>query len=1280
MWAQLKKLLRISGVVAGVLVILAALLLGAFRMFAASLPGYKQELQAWVADTLDLVVEYNGIDLRMGIAGPELAFFDAEVFRKDSTRPFVVATRASVVIDPLALFLDRRLVPTRLVFDGIQVTLQRMSDGTFSVAGAPQAETSDTINALELPEEVSLQVRDSEVLYVDAQRDIRWQFSDVRADVEQEFRAFSIDLSAIAPEQLGERINVTADGFTSGISTITDDWRAFVALRNMRMEGIKALWPDAQIAAGGGDVSVWLQSDDGTIASALADVALEDVVIPYLGEQHEFERIEFIGELAVEADFWSVVFSDVNIAGSAGTWPRGTTTSVNWHADGSQFEVLSQYLQLGDLLPIAAAAPPSDIRDRYLALAPRGTLEDIVVRKPAEHSDAFEVAGRFTELGISQWNGFESISGLSGELRADTGGGTLELSSPSVTLRNSELIDRPIELSQLGGFVQWREGRDATRVLSDELSFEWLGATLSGSGEISVPHDDSSPFIDFSADITSVGIVEVLPYVLAAPMQQGLHNWLVSALGEGTLEQTEIEFYGPLDAFPFDGGEGEFVSRTQVSGGAVNYVTDWPRAEGLEGVLEFRNAGVSVAGRLQVLGNVSEDVVVAVADVRRPILTVDGNTQGPLGDVLEFLLGAPLIANYLGPDYEKLRAPAGIAQVRIDLDVPLPDNEGYTLEADLDVVDGVLGLAGFGPQATQLSGRLSLVDGTVSGTGIRATFLDGPAIAEVESLGEDGYRTRVSFAGEVSADSVVNAFDLPYGTHVAGQTRWEGSLLLPNIAAATGNERAPTIVNIQSNLNGVALRIPAPFDKAPGDATNLELSFAFPSDGGLEVVSHLGANRHFAGAWSSTDDGLVFTNGTLNFGPEADLIDPDDGLAIVGDLPAIDFDEWLDLSGAPGIGAAGLMLSEADLRFADLRLWNQALGPVELRVERVQEYFDITVDSSVLAGRIQLPQSLETRAPITASLQRLYWQPGQREQGNTADPRRWPGFELEIEDFRLGARQIGSVAALVEADPLGLRLVSFNSSSSGLVAEGSGAWLVDRGATTSRIAVSANSFDVSAALSDFDFDPVLSGNEAQISAALRWPGGPSGDWLDHVSGDLSLRIAEGSMLDIEPGAGRLVGLMSIVALPRRLALDFRDVFNRGFVFDEISADFTIVDGDAFTDNLKLAGPSAEIGVAGRTGLRDRDFRQQAVVTAEPGNMLPTVGGLIAGAGVGAALLIFTRIFKEPLKGIGRASYCITGSWDDPTVERLTAEQLEAEEICADLPPGWVTSAPEPAAP
>ncbi len=285
------------------------------------------------------------------------------------------------------------------------------------------------------------------------------------------------------------------------------------------------------------------------------------------------------------------------------------------------------------------------------------------------------------------------------------------------------------------------------------------------------------------------------------------------------------------------------------------------------------------------------------------------------------------------------------------------------------------------------------------------------------------------------------------------------------------------------------------------------------------------------------------------------------------------------------------------------------------------------------------------------------------------------GSQLHADEFGIGQRQVGRLDAEVLADPLGLRLVSFESATDSFTAQGSGGWFVGDDGDTTRFAVGINSTNVGQMLTQLGFAPFVEAETAEVTASLYWPGPPSSSWLDHICGDLALRAEKGSLVDVAPGgAGRAAGLLSISALPRRLALDFRDVFNRGLVFDDITADFVIVDGNAYTDNLKLTGPVAEVGLIGRTGLRDRDYRQQAVVTAEPGKVLPTVGALLAGPQVAAALLIFTRIFKKPLGGIGRASYCVTGSWSEPTVERLTDEQLEEGAVCAELPPNAAATA------
>jgi uncharacterized protein YhdP len=310
---------------------------------------------------------------------------------------------------------------------------------------------------------------------------------------------------------------------------------------------------------------------------------------------------------------------------------------------------------------------------------------------------------------------------------------------------------------------------------------------------------------------------------------------------------------------------------------------------------------------------------------------------------------------------------------------------------------------------------------------------------------------------------------------------------------------------------------------------------------------------------------------------------------------------------------------------------------------------------------------------VIADMRRLHLTMADTGDSAPIDPRDLPGLLINSEDFSIGQRNFGRLSANVQADPLGLRLVSYASVNENFAVEGSGSWLAGISGSTTRFALSMLAENVAATLSDLGLQPIVEADNLQVSASVNWPGGPSSRWQQAISGDLSLHMDQGSMINLEPGAGRMWGLLSFTALPRRLALDFRDVFNRGLVFDGVAGDFVLVDGNAYTDNLLLTGPVADIGVVGRTGLRNEDYQQQAVVTAEPGKVLPTMG-FLAGPGVGAALLLFTQIFKEPLKGIGRASYCVSGGWELPTVERLTPEQLEAGYLCADLPPSAATVA------
>jgi uncharacterized protein YhdP len=482
-------------------------------------------------------------------------------------------------------------------------------------------------------------------------------------------------------------------------------------------------------------------------------------------------------------------------------------------------------------------------------------------------------------------------------------------------------------------------------------------------------------------------------------------------------------------------------------------------------------------------------------------------------------------------------------------------------------------------------------------------------------------------------------------------------------------------MTVDSNLAGVAVRLPAPFEKPPAEPTNLNVQIEFPQDGGLDVHGYVGSSRRFAVQFdpaSRGDSNFEFRRAALRFGGGAPEFRTESGITFDGSVGALDVDAWLALPTAPSQNDAASTdwagaFAGAELESTDLTAFAQRLGATKVSARRRTDDWQIELDSGPIAGTLLVPVDLTAKPQVIAVMRRLFLNGGDEGSVSSVDPRHLPGLQLHADAFALSQRQLGRVDAEILSDPLGLRLVSFESANESFSAQGSGAWFVGDNGDTTRFAVSLTSTNVAKTLDQLGFDPIIEAQGLDATASVHWRGPPTGDWMSHVGGDVSLHATKGSLLDVAPGAGRMIGLLSLSALPRRLTLDFRDVFNKGLAFDDIKGDFVVIDGNAYTDNLKLTGPVAEIGIIGRTGLRDHDYHQQAVVTSEPSNLLPTVG-LLGGPAVAAALLIFTRLFKEPLKGLGRVSYCVSGSWQEPSVERLTAEQLGKGQICAELPP------------
>ena len=186
MWRPLRRLLKRLFTVLGVVVILLAIGMGAFRLLVTQLPSYQGDIQAWARDELGLSVTFASIDARWGLLGPELTFSDASVARADDdTAPIISAAEARIRLSAFALFAQRRLEVNRLTLDGTQLSLERTVDNTLRVQDIASDDDSTRDFVFEYLPPVVIVVTNSNVTYSDRIRGSTWDFQNVRVELER---------------------------------------------------------------------------------------------------------------------------------------------------------------------------------------------------------------------------------------------------------------------------------------------------------------------------------------------------------------------------------------------------------------------------------------------------------------------------------------------------------------------------------------------------------------------------------------------------------------------------------------------------------------------------------------------------------------------------------------------------------------------------------------------------------------------------------------------------------------------------------------------------------------------------------------------------------------------------------------------------------------------------------------------------------------------------------------------------------------------------------------
>ncbi len=1275
----LKRLTKFLAYFAAAIVILLAIAVGLFRLMLPRLPEYQEDIKEWARAAIGMRVEFTSMNARWGLSGPEVNFYNAELMRPDGLGSLLNVDELSVGVGLMRLLVDRELVVDRVLIRNTSLDVRQADDGAWMIQGLP---LDSLIGARkDLPEgggaAVTVIGRKIDVDYWPRGSEQAIALTIDRLQVKRDEISLDIEVTVDLPDELGERIEVSANQRLAD-ATVSDVWQLFVEGRELQLAGWTRFQPPAlpNVLSGQAELSLWIDLSTDGIRSATANLVVSDLTVDDAAVESPID-VQGRFEYSRDSGGWLLAADNFRLQRSAGEWPNSFLRVDVATDESGQVLAVDAHASFINLDNLQLLSPwlPKEQRSMLEAYGPSGLIHEFELRLADLGSDSvrFDLSAVFEKAGINSRENIPGVSGFSGQVRADRSGGLMEIESSSMRIDIPAFLFEPIEFDDAIGTIIWRRNNESTIILSDSVRLRNADIDTRTSLQITLPADGGSPLIDFVSNWNITDISAAPRYVPGKIMKGNLYQWLGDALIAGRISSGTTRLTGPLDKFPFDDGEGIFLIEAHVEDATLKYHPNWPALEQVSADIIVENMRFySDHNTATTMGNQSVDGTVEIADMRVPVLSIDAYATGTLETIRQFSANSP-IASIFGGQLDRFKVD-GAASFDLQLHYPIKDKLAYTFSTSIRTNNGRLEIDGFAPPVTELTGLVTVTRDTIHSEGLTARFLGEPVSIDLTHAAEDMplYAAIASVTGTATADALIEELGVPLKGLLGGSTRYNATIMFPR---GKIENPVPLHIAVDTDLNGIGLDVPAPLGKTAGEPRQLDVHIEFPGPDRIDSFGRSAEDLQWALSFRKEEEQWDFDRGVLALGG-ADMIEPETrGLHIVGETPEIRLSDWLETepqgSDNPG---SGERIRSIDLFVNDLYVIGQHLSRHHIKMDRgAQEWF-IELEGEQVVGSLVVPYDFAGDKPLVVDMQKLTL-PGSDgddfDERDQIDPRSLPPISIKVQDFTLGQRHFGSFDAEFARTVYGLEAASITTQDESFEISGDGRWVAapqDEEGHRSYLTAKLVSTDIEKTTQRLNYEPGLVGNDMEVEFDISWSGGPREDVLSHLDGEIGVRFGSGQLDDVKPGAGRVFGLLSVVALPRRLSLDFRDVFAKGFGFDEITGSFRIAHGETFTCDLTLKGPAADIAIIGQAGLASREYNQTAIVNASVGDTLPIVGALAAGPQVAAALLIFSQIFKKPLQGVGQVYYRIQGSWDEPVIETTDAEAFGVAYEAAGCPP------------
>lgn len=1248
------------------LIIVAAVVVALVQALLPHIAAHPERVAAFLSERLQRPVSIDEVHGEWAGVGPVLRLEGVHIAAVDVASPPLVIPQAEIALDFSAWARsNRRFSEFRLI--GLDLSLTRGDDGRWNVSGLTGGDAAASEGDNPLLMLGALVVRNARVRVVDSSQSLDVV---VRAD---ELRLLNWGerhrlLGLVRRDgSTGRPLEVIADYDAAGQSG-----RAYLGARDTDfatlLDGFSAR--DLRLGGGSGRVQVWADLRAGAIDSAQVsfDVAGLDIA-PVAAARDApaplatgLARVSGIASWRRAANGWRFDVAKLRAARDAREPPE-TQASVVAGIDAAgapEYRFTSQQLDLSTLAALAAlpGLASDGLREWLAEASPRGQILDAAARcGGACDGGDFDLSAKLAGLSLASVGKKPGVDRLDAQIMGDAGAIVLHVPEQAAVVRYPRKFREPFVLSRFGGDIAAFRIDGAWRVETDALDLEGNGYALQARGGIELPDDGTKPLLDLYALVAYADVRAAHYFLPIGDLGPNTTKWLEQGLIAGTIDNARATVRGDLDDWPFRDLGGRFDARVEISGLTLDYSPGkWPRAEGVATVAEFVNNGLRAQASGNVLGAHASSAVAVIPDFKDAVLELDVEGEGGGPELLDVLHASPLGERYA--DELKGIAIGGRGVLKFRLDMPLKPEVPGKIHGEVDLTDARMEAKKWNVDFAGATGKLKFDDGGFVGGPFAIRYRDVPArftVAVGDGTVERSNAVEAKLEGNLPMSVVFADFQTlkAWWPKFPGSSDWTAEVAIPRPGAA---DKATTL-RLRSELRGTAIELPAPLDKLEGDAMPIDIALNLPVEGSPITIA-LGDVARLRGRLPSPSRSTFAA--TLALGDAMPQTVPNDGIAVSGHASLIDLSGWTGV----GFGAGPDLITSVDLGADSARIGGGEFRDVGFKIDDRPDGVGFVFTGPTIAGTVHVPKADIVKSGITVQLERLHWPESPKPAPGAAEtdpldgvaPSTIPPLHVAIGDFRLGTAVFGETR--LESVPAGngMRIDQFDTRSPSLQMHARGEWTGDGRTHKTAIDMDLTAEDIGRMLSSLGFSGLFDGGQTLAHIDASWAGSPATFSPSRLDGKLKLNVNEGRVLDVEPGVGRIFGLFSVREIPRRLALDFGDFFKTGMSFTSIAGEFDLRDGSAYTQNLHIASPAADIRISGRTGLKAKDYDQQMVVTPRVGGTFTVVGALAGGPAGAAAGLAVQTLFNKAINQVTSARYHVGGSWDKPDIKLISKER------------------------